>query len=38
MVFENKILRSLFRLRKDKMTWELGKLHNEELNDQILFE
>jgi hypothetical protein len=38
MVFENRMLRRLFRLRKDKITWELGKVHNEELKEKILFE
>jgi hypothetical protein len=31
--FENRVLRRLFRLRRDEMTGELRKLHNEELND-----
>jgi len=32
-VFENKVLRRLFRPRRDEVTGECGRLHNEELND-----
>jgi len=32
-VFENKVLRRVFRLRSDKVTGEWRKLHNEEHND-----
>ena len=32
-VFENRVLRRIFGLRKDEVTGELRKLHNEELND-----
>jgi hypothetical protein len=32
------MLRRLFRRRRDEITREWGKLHSEELNDQILFE
>ena len=33
MVFESRVLRRIFRPRKDKVTREWRKLHNEELND-----
>jgi len=32
-VFENRVLRRIFRLERDEVTWEWRKLHNEELND-----
>jgi len=32
-VFENRVLRSIFGSKRDEVTRELGKLHNEELND-----
>jgi hypothetical protein len=32
-VFENRVLRRLFRLKRDEVTGEWRKLHNEELND-----
>ena len=32
-VFENKVLRRIFGPRKDEVTGELWRLHNEELND-----
>jgi hypothetical protein len=32
-VFENRMLRRIFGLKKDEVTGELRKLHNEELND-----
>ena len=32
-VFENRFLRRIFGPKRDKLTWEWGKLHNEELND-----
>ena len=32
-VFENRVLRRIFGLKKDKVTGEWRKLHNEELND-----
>ena len=32
-VFENRVLRRIFRPKKDEVTWEWRKLHNEELND-----
>jgi hypothetical protein len=32
-VFENKVLRRIFGSKKDKVTGEWRKLHNEELND-----
>ena len=32
-VFENRVLRRIFRFRRDEVTGELRKLHNEELND-----
>ena len=33
-VFENRVLRRIFGPKRDKVTGEWGKLHNEELNDQ----
>jgi len=33
MVFENRMLRSIFRPKRDEVTGEWRKLHNEELND-----
>jgi len=33
MVFENRVLRKLFGPRKDEVTGECRKLHNEELSD-----
>jgi hypothetical protein len=32
-VFENKVLRRIFGSRKDEVTGEWRRLHNEELND-----
>jgi hypothetical protein len=32
-VFENRVLRRIFGLKKDKVTVEWRKLHNEELNE-----
>jgi len=32
-VFENKVLRRIFGPRRDEVTGEWGRLHNEELND-----
>jgi len=32
-VFENMVLRRIFELRRDEVTGELRRLHNEELND-----
>ena len=32
-MFENRVLRRIFGPRRDEVTWELRKLHNEELND-----
>jgi hypothetical protein len=32
-VFENRVLRRVFGLKRDEMTGEWGKMHNEELND-----
>jgi hypothetical protein len=31
--FENRVLRRVFRPKRDELTGELRKLHNEELND-----
>jgi hypothetical protein len=31
-VFENRVLRRIFRLKRDEVTAELRKLHNEELH------
>jgi len=33
MVFENRVLRRIFGPKKDKVTGEWRKLHNDELND-----
>jgi len=32
-VFENRVLRRMFGLKRDEVTGEWRKLHNEELND-----
>jgi hypothetical protein len=32
-VFENRVLRKIFGLKRDKLTGEWRKLYNEELND-----
>ena len=32
-VFENRVLRRIFQLKRDEVTGEWKKLHNEELND-----
>jgi hypothetical protein len=32
-VFENRVLRGLFGPKRDEVTWEWRKLHNEELSD-----
>ena len=32
-VFENRVLRRLFGPKRDEVTWEWRKLHNEELSD-----
>jgi hypothetical protein len=32
-VFENRVLRRIFEPKRDKVTWERRKLHNEELHD-----
>jgi len=32
-VFENRVLRKLFGPKRDEVTWEWRKLHNEQLND-----
>jgi hypothetical protein len=32
-VFENKVLRRIFGPKRDEVTGEWGKLHNEELHD-----
>jgi hypothetical protein len=32
-VFENRLLRRIFGPKRDKVTGEWGKLHNEELHD-----
>jgi hypothetical protein len=31
-VFENRVLRRVFGFKRDEVTWEWRKLHNEELN------
>jgi hypothetical protein len=33
MVFENRMLSGIFGPKRDKITEERGKLHNDELND-----
>jgi len=33
-VFENRVLRRIFGPKRDEVTRELRKLHNEELNDR----
>jgi len=37
-VFENRVLRRIFGPKRDEVTGEWRKLHNEELNDLILCE
>jgi len=32
-VFENRVLRRIFGPKRDEVTWEWRKLHNEEIND-----
>jgi len=32
-VFENRVMRRIFQLKRDEVTGEWRKLHNEELND-----
>jgi hypothetical protein len=32
-VFDNRVLRKVFGPKRDKVTWEWRKLHNEELSD-----
>jgi len=32
-VFENRVLRRVFGPKRDEVTWEWRKLHNEELNN-----
>ena len=32
-MFENRVLRRMFRPRRDEVTGECRRLHNEELND-----
>ena len=34
-VFENRVLRKVFRPKRDEVTGEWRKLHNEELNDLL---
>jgi hypothetical protein len=36
-VFENRGLRRIFGPRRDEVTGEWSKLHNEELNEYMLF-
>ena len=31
-VFENKVLRRIFGPRRDEVTWDWRRLHNEEIN------
>jgi len=33
MIFENRVFRRIFGPKRDEVTWEWRKLHNEELND-----
>jgi hypothetical protein len=35
-MFENKVLRRIFGLKRDEVTGEWRKLHNEELHDLFL--
>jgi len=35
-VFENRVLRGIFGPKRNEVTGEWGKLHNEELNDVLL--
>jgi len=35
-VFESRVLRGIFGLRRDQVTGKWRKLHNEELNDRFL--
>jgi hypothetical protein len=37
MVFENRVLRGVFGPKRDKVTGEWRKLHNQELNDLYSF-
>ena len=32
-VCENRVMRRIFGPKRDKVTWERGKVHDEELND-----
>jgi hypothetical protein len=32
-VFENRVLRRMFGPKRDEVTWEWRKLHNDELHD-----
>jgi hypothetical protein len=32
-VFENRVLKRIFGLKKDEVTWEWRKIHQKELND-----
>jgi len=32
-VFKNRVLRKIFGPKRDEVTWEWRKLHDEELND-----
>jgi hypothetical protein len=32
-VFENRVLRRIFGRKRDEVTWQCRKLHNEEIND-----
>ena len=32
-MFQNRVLRRIFGAKRDEVTWEWRKLHNEELND-----
>jgi len=32
-VYGNRVLRGVFGVKRDEVTWEWRKLHNEELND-----
>jgi hypothetical protein len=33
IVLENRVLRKIFEPRRNEVTWDWMKLHNEELND-----
>ena len=36
-VFENRVLKRIFEPKRDQITWEWKKIHNERLNDLYFF-